>query len=113
MDISRARRLVELEKEGRKILVTLWEGEKITTCATTEESKQQCETCQGDDELCDSYVDFLREKGYQATEIELGGGIEENLPKFLQEREVQVEPSIAMEPEVSEGAVAPADQALS
>lgn len=119
MDISKARRLVELEKDGRKILVTLWDGEKITTCATIEEAKQHCETCQGDDELCNSYVEYLKEKGYQANEIELGEDIEKTLPKFLEEREVRIEPSIAAEveptiaEEAAEDAVPPADQELS
>lgn len=94
MDISKARRLVELEKDGRKILVTLWEGEQITTCATAEEAKQHCETCQGGDELCSSYIDYLKGRGYQATEIELAEAVGETLPKFLEEREVtdKVEP---------------------
>lgn len=120
MDISKARRFVELEKEGRKVLLTLWEGDQITSCVE-EQEKKYCETCQCNDELCNSYVEYLKEKGYQATEIELGEAIEETLPKFLEERElrvkpsvvVEVEPTIAVEEEVGEDAVTPADQALS
>lgn len=105
MDISKARRLVELEKEGRKILVTLWEGEQITTCATSEEAnKQHCETCQGDDELCSSYIDYLKTKGYQATEIELTEAVEETLPKFLEERKIADKVESVPETEVIEHA---------
>jgi len=104
MDISKARRLVELEKDGRKILVTLWEGEQITTCATAEETKQHCETCQGDDELCSSYIDYLKGKGYQATEIELAEAVEETLPKFLEKREESVRAHPVVETEVIEHA---------
>lgn len=117
MDISMARRLVELEKEGRKVLVALWEGDTITACATAEEAKQACEICQGDDELCNSYIEYLKGKGYQATEIELGEKVEEGLPGFLQERElisqassvIEVDTSAPIEPELIEDAIASSD----
>jgi len=100
MDISKARRLVELEKEGRKILLTLWEGNLISSCVTEEPpptsslefpppaAKQFCETCQCNDEICQEYIDHLKAQGYGATEIKLGELEDaESLPKFLKERE--------------------------
>jgi len=92
MDISKAKKLVELEKDGRKILVTLWEGNQISSCVTGENTKKQyCESCQGDDELCRDFVEHLKSQGYQSTEIELGElELEESLPRFLEQREAQV-----------------------
>jgi len=95
MDITKAKKVVELSKEGRKILVTLWEGDKISTCVT-EEQTQTCQTCQCDDETCQEWINHLKEKGYEATEVELGElEVEESLPRFLEEREVtEVEPIV-------------------
>ncbi|MBA7533540.1 hypothetical protein ES705_25780 [subsurface metagenome] len=100
MDISKARRLVELEKEGRKILLTLWEGNLISSCVTEEPpptsslefpppaAKQFCETCQCDDKVCQEYIEHMKAQGYGATEIKLGELEDaESLPKFLKERE--------------------------
>jgi len=100
VDISKAKRVFELSKDNKKILVTLWEGDKISSCVTEEPAltsnfefpppvpKQYCETCQCDDETCQGWIAHLKEKGYQATEIELGElGLEESLPKFLEQRE--------------------------
>ena len=100
MDISKARRVIELEKEGHTILVTLWEGDRISSCATGDTKAQSCETCQGDEEMCNRWVDHLKEKGYQATEIELAElPVEDSLPRFLEEREVRV----SVTPVVEEG----------
>lgn len=99
MDISKAKRVFELEKEGKKVLVTLWEGDKISSCVV-DEAKQYCDTCQGDEGLCQDFIDYLKDKGYQATEVELGEQIDESLPRFLETREVSVEPSVAVEPSV-------------
>jgi len=109
MDISKAKKLVELEKDGHKILVTLWEGDQISSCATSEDKrKQYCESCQGDDELCRDYVEHLKEKGYEATEIELGElELMESLPKFLEEREIAVKPEVAIAVEPSNVVVEP------
>jgi len=86
MDISKARRLVEMEKEGRKILLTLWEGNLISSCVE-EKEKKYCETCHCDDGICQEYIDHLKSQGYGATEIELGElEAAESLPKFLEER---------------------------
>jgi len=104
VDISKAKKVVELEKDGRKILVTLWEGDQISSCVTGEDNrKQYCETCQGNEELCNEWLNHLKEKGYEATEIELSElKLEESLPKFLEEREITVKPevAIAVEPNV-------------
>jgi len=99
VDISKAKKLIELEKGDRKILITLWEGDQISSCVTSEDNKKQhCESCQGDDELCRDYVEHLKSQGYEATEIELGElELEESLPQFLEEREAV---KIAVEPEV-------------
>ncbi len=101
MDISKAKKVVELTKGDRKILVTIYEGGQVSSCVTEEPpptntlefppmaTKQYCETCQCDDELCREWIDHLKEKGYQATEIELGEPeLEESLPKFLEQRQV-------------------------
>ena len=101
MDITKARKVVKLSKDNKEILVTLWEGDKISSCVT-EETKQRCETCQGDEGLCGEYINHLREQGYQAAEIEVGElGIEESLPRFLEEREVRVKVTPVVEAEES------------
>ena len=90
MDITKAKKLIELEKEGRKILITLYEGGQISSCVEAE-AKKYCETCQADDELCQEWIEHLKSQGYQATEIELGElELEESLPKFLEQREEQL-----------------------
>ncbi|KKN87021.1 hypothetical protein LCGC14_0262900 [marine sediment metagenome] len=105
MSITKAKKLIELEKDGRKILVTLYEGGQVSSCVE-EETKRYCETCECDDETCQEWVESLKAKGYQATEIELGElALEESLPKFLEERETPVVPEEQLpvvEPEVSE-----------
>ncbi|GAH84625.1 unnamed protein product, partial [marine sediment metagenome] len=54
-----------------------------------------CETCEGDDALCNEFVEHLKSQGYEATEIELGElELEESLPKFLKQREITVKPEI-------------------
>ncbi len=101
MDITKAKKLVELEKDGRKILVTLYEGGLISSCIE-EEAKKYCETCQGDDNLCQDFVEHLKSQGYEATEIELGElELEESLPKFLEEREIAAKPEVAIAVETS------------
>ncbi|MBA7677925.1 hypothetical protein ES703_86192 [subsurface metagenome] len=100
MDISKAKKVVELEKDGRKILVTLYEGGQVSSCVE-EETKKYCETCQCDDETCQEWINHLKGKGYQATEIELAElGLEESLPKFLEEREVRAHPVVETEENV-------------
>lgn len=91
MDISKARRLVELEKEGRKVLLTLYEGNLVSSCIE-EQEKKFCETCQCEDGVCQEYIEHMKAQGYQATEIELGElELEESLPRFLQQREIPIE----------------------
>ena len=107
MDITRAKKVVVLSKDNRKILITLYEGGQVSSCVTEEPpptsrlefpppaAKQYCEACQCDDETCQEYIEHLKEKGYQATEVELAElGLEESLPKFLEERKVadKIEP---------------------
>lgn len=97
MDTTKAKKVVELTKEGRKMLVTLWEGDKISTCVT-EEQMQTCQTCQGDDQLCNQFVEYLKEKGYQAAEVELGElEVEESLPRFLERGVSEAEPEVTAE----------------
>jgi len=84
-DITKAKKVFELTKEGKKILVTLWEGNKLSSCVE-EESRQYCEACEGDETLCNEFVEHLKEKGYEATEVLLGPEAEESLPRFLEER---------------------------
>jgi len=87
MDITKAKKVVRLSKEGREVFVTLWEGDKISSCVEEQETKQQyCETCEGNEELCSQFIDYLKEKGYEATEVPLGPEVEESLPRFLKQR---------------------------
>ena len=91
MDITKAKKLVELTRGDRKILVTVFEGGQVSSCVEDEAAKKYCETCQADDETCQQWIEHLKEKGYEATEIELGElELEESLPKFLEEREIPV-----------------------
>jgi len=96
MDISKAKKLVQLSKDNRKISVTLWDGGKISSCVEEnieDKKKHYCETCEGDDELCNSWIDHLKGRGYEATEIELADlHPDESLPRFSEERGVAVEP---------------------
>ncbi len=104
MDITKtkAKKLVELTRGDRKILVTIYEGGQVSSCIETE-AKKYCETCQCDDELCQQWLEHLKEKGYEATEFELGElDLEESLPKFLEEREIPDE----VQPVVEEAPVA-------
>jgi len=91
MDITKAKKVFELTKEGKKVLVTLWDEGKISSCVVADE-KQYCESCQGDEQLCSDFIDYLKEKGYEATEVPLGElEVEESLPKFLEGRGVPSE----------------------
>jgi len=64
---------------------------QVSSCIE-DESKRYCETCQADDELCQEWIEHLKEKGYEATEIELGElTLEESLPKFLEQKEIPLE----------------------
>lgn len=99
MDIIKAKKVVELTKDNRKILVTVYEGGQVSSCIE-DEAKKYCETCQADDELCQEWIEHLKSQGYQATEFELGElELEESLPKFLEEREVTAKPEVAVESE--------------
>lgn len=85
IDITKAKRVVELSKDNKRILITLFEGGQISSCVE-DERRKQCEICQGDDELCNQWVDHLKERGYEATEIEMAElGLEESLPGFPKE----------------------------
>jgi predicted secreted protein len=100
--ITKAKKVIELSRDNRKILVTLYEGNQVSSCVE-EAKKKYCETCQCDEKTCQEWVDSLKAKGYQATEVELGElGIEESLPKFLEERETKPSAAIPSEPEVKE-----------
>lgn len=116
-DITKAKKVFELSKDNKKILVTLYEGGQVSSCVTEEPpptsspefpppaAKQYCETCQCDDETCQEWVESLKAKGYQSTEIELGElGLEESLPKFLEKREVSVKAHPVVETEVIKSA---------
>ena len=97
MDITKAKKLVELTKGDRKILVTAYEGGQVSSCVE-DQSKKYCETCQCDDETCNQWIDYLKQRGYEATEIELGEfELEESLPKFIEQRETATAPPVAVE----------------
>lgn len=92
MNISKAKRIIELSKPGssRKILVTVWQDDKISSCVE-EEASRFCETCDADDELCQEWLAHLEGKGYTASEIELDElEPEESLPRFVEEKQVEV-----------------------
>jgi len=100
MDISKAKKLVELTKGDRKILVTVYEGGQVSSCIE-DEAKKYCETCQADDETCQQWIEHLKEKGYEVTEIELGElELEESLPKFLEQREIKSEEQVVTSEDV-------------
>jgi hypothetical protein len=104
---SQAKRVVELKKGDTRILVTVLEGNEVASCVE-EENKKYCETCQCDDETCQEWINHLESQGYQATEIELGElGLEESLPRFLEQREPVAAPAAA--PAVETEAVPPAE----
>ena len=108
MGITKAKKLVELTKGDRKILVTVYEGGQVSSCIEDEAKKKYCETCQADDETCQQWIEHLKEKGYEATEFELGElELEESLPKFLEQREITVTPEVVVEPE--EQVITPGD----
>ena len=97
MDISKAKKVVELTKGSRKILVTVYEGGQVASCIEAE-AKKYCETCQADDETCQQWIEHLKSQGYEATEIELGElELEESLPKFIELRESAVPPTEVVE----------------
>lgn len=91
MDITKARRVVELTKNDKKILVTLWEGDKISSCVEEVGARaQRCETCEGDAQLCQDYIEHLKSQGYQPTEVLVSEiGVEQSLPKFLEEKAIE------------------------
>ena len=89
MGIERARRVVRLTKEDspKEVLVTMWEGGRLSSCVVDEGVRQSCQACEGDDALCSEWLDYLKQRGYTATEVELGDGeTEESLPRFLEGR---------------------------
>jgi len=113
MDISKAKKLVELTKGDRKILVTVYEGGQVSSCLEDEAKKSYCETCQADDETCQQWIEHLKEKGYEATEIELGKlSLEESLPKFLEQREISIKSQVAVEVQPSNVVVEPEEQVV-
>ena len=91
MDITKAKKVVGLTKGDRKMMVTVYEGGQVSSCVEAG-ARKYCETCQADDETCQEWIEHLKEKGYEATEIELGElELEESLPKFLEQREAPIE----------------------
>jgi len=112
VDIIKAKKVYELSRDNTKILVTLYEGGQVSSCVSEKPpppesselplptGKQYCETCQCDDETCQDWINHLKEKGYEATEIELGElELAESLPNFLWERGVSVKPKVVLETE--------------
>lgn len=90
MDITKPKKVIELTKDNRKILLTLWDGNNISSCVE-EADKKYCESCQGDDDVCRDYVEHLKSRGYTATEVEMREPeAVESLPRFMQERETAV-----------------------
>jgi len=116
VDISKAKKFVELTRGDKKILVTIYEGGQVSSCVEDEAKKSYCETCLADDELCQEWIEHLKSQGYQATEIELGElelgelELEESLPKFLEEREAAVEPKVAVEVQPDSVVVEPEEE---
>ena len=100
--VTPAKKLIELTKDNKKILVTIFEGGQISSCVQ-DEHKQYCETCQCDDETCEEWIEHLKGKGYSATEVKLGElEMEESLPKFLEERERDIMPAVEPSAEAEE-----------
>ena len=94
MDIKEAKRIIELAKGNTKILVALFERGQVTSCIIEDKKRQFCQSCEADDELCNQYIEHLKERGYTATEIELDEiEPEESLPKFMESR-LEILPTI-------------------
>lgn len=101
MDITKPKKVVELTKDNRKILLTLWDGNSISSCVE-EADKKYCESCQGDDDVCRDYVEHLKSQGYTATEVEMREPeAVESLPRFMQERGVAAKVETVLETEVA------------
>lgn len=84
--MARAKKLIELTKDNTKVVVTVWDEGKISSCVEAE-AKKYCETCDGDDILCQEYIEHLKSRGFQAQEIELGElSVEDTLPEFIRQR---------------------------
>lgn len=99
----KAKRITELNKEGKSILVALWPDDKVISCVTSELAKR-CESGVCDEETFNHYINYLKEQGYEATEIELGElELEESLPKFLEERKRDIMPAVEPSAEAAEG----------
>lgn len=110
MDITTARKLVELTKGDRKVLLTVYDGNQVSSCVE-EAGRAACENCQADDAMCQEYVEHMKAQGYEVTEIELGElDIAESLPKFLRERAMQ--PPAMKELDEVDDAISGTDESL-
>ena len=98
--MAKPKRHVELTKDNRKVIVSLLDGDLITSCITDPEmlQKSSCEVCKGDDKLCQDYIDFLHGQGYDVQEVsdEDLENPEVSLPKFIEGRAIAV-PEVAVE----------------
>ena len=107
MPITKAKKIIELSKDNRKILVTVYDNQ-VSSCVEME-AKKYCESCQCDEKTCGEWIEYLKGKGYSATEVALGElGLEESLPKFLEERIATAKP----EEETSQSAISETHQSL-
>lgn len=93
IEINEAKKIVELRKDDRKILVTVYESGQVS-CCTEERNESFCEKCQCDDETCKQWIENMKEKGYQATEIELGGLKDDSLHSFIASRAIMAEETL-------------------
>ena len=91
MDIKKAKRLIELKRDDRRIVVTQFENE-VSSCVIEAEKRQRCETCVADDKDCNEWLDYLRGQGYEVKEIDLADTeVQESLSRFMAERQI-IEP---------------------
>lgn len=91
MDIKKAKRLIELRRDDRRIVVTQFENE-VSSCVIEAEKRQRCETCAANDEACNAWLDHLKEQGYEVKEIDLADTeVQESLSRFMAERQI-IEP---------------------
>lgn len=108
MPITKAKKIIELSKDNRKILVTVYDNQ-VSSCVEME-AKKYCESCQCDEKTCGEWINYLKGKGYSATEVELGElGLEESLPKFLEGKKLSVLASFGNSPKTDISATAPAE----
>ena len=99
--MQKAKRIIELNKGNKSILVTVWEGGQVSNCITErDKGRSLCETCAADDAACNEWLDYLRNQDYEVKEIDLADTeVQESLSRFMAERARDlIIPTLGIEP---------------